>query len=76
MRSIAYNETVVIVTVQTDKTVNPHVCGRGRTKQDALVQIGNIQQQGTESGKKECRTKYGLKETHNPLFSLSVDLYM
>ena len=37
--------------------------------------MAQINKERTESGRKSKRTEYGLRETENVLFQLSVDLY-
>ena len=45
---------------------------RPRTKKQALREIKSIE---TAANKRNARTDCGLKESDNPLLSLSVDLY-
>lgn len=60
---------------QVVKTITPHRLGRRRSKERAKAQLNVISQQPTVTKKKECQTKYGLKDGHNPLFDLSIDIY-
>uniref|UniRef100_A0A1X7UZ35 Uncharacterized protein n=1 Tax=Amphimedon queenslandica TaxID=400682 RepID=A0A1X7UZ35_AMPQE len=56
-------------------TSDGSMCGDHRCKSKAEECIANIVSEQTEKGKKMLRTSYGLREMHNPLFELSVDLY-
>ena len=49
--------------------------GSLRDKRTSLQQIEEISSQEKATSKAQLRTKYGLKETPNSLFSLSVDFY-
>jgi hypothetical protein len=40
-----------------------------------MEQIEEIKRGTTEQWKKRLRTQYGIKEAHNPLLSLSVDIF-
>ena len=46
-----------------------------RHKAQALTHISIIHQQKNLTKRKEYQAKYGLREQHNPLLTLSVDLY-
>ena len=53
----------------------PSIIGQLRCKRDAEQCFKNIKDKATNKEKNEERKKYGLKEHHNPLFRLSVDLF-
>ena len=46
-----------------------------RDKETCLSQMEEIKSKPSENAKAKLRAEYGVKETNNPLFSLSVDLY-
>ena len=60
---------------QSDRIQSPPSVGTLRSKELALTQMHSISSQKSKSKKESKRTEYGLKETFNPLFDLSVDLY-
>ena len=53
----------------------PSVVGIKRTKELTLQQIAVISEGETESSRKLRRTEFGIRETHNVLFSLSTDFF-
>ena len=55
--------------------MNPDVAGHLRSLSEAQFIISEINKLSIEKQKAEMRTQYGLHEKHNPLLSLSVDLY-
>lgn len=59
----------------TDKDVNPTEIDELRSLSLFNKQIDDIKKNGTEQGKKELRTRYGIKEIPNPMLSLTVDVY-
>jgi len=61
--------------LQADQTVCPTMVSTPRTKTQALTQISIIQSQKTAQNRDRKKTKYGLKDSYNPVFRLPVDLY-
>lgn len=61
--------------VQVDKEVNPGAIGKLRDKELSLQQRGKIGLQTTVKSKKEMSSKYGLRDSFNPLDKLNLDLY-
>ena len=60
---------------QVDRNEIPTEIACLRTKELALLQMRNIRDLPSESGKQARRTEYGLKEDQNLLFTLSVDMF-
>ncbi len=58
-----------------DRDVNPTIIGPERTSLSSLQQIEAIKSQKTERAKAQLRTKYGIKETNNPMLMIPADLY-
>ena len=73
--SLHCSYTMFAVVYQVDKNIDPTATSTARDKETCLSQIGIIKYATTEAEKARLRAHYGLKETFNPLFSLSVDLY-
>lgn len=64
----------LIIFVQASSD-NPGTVGQARTKHLACTQMACISAQRNATKKAEKRTEYGMRETPNPLFDLSVDLF-
>ena len=58
-----------------DKEDNPAMVDNLRTKALSMMQMDEIRRQEKEKDKASLRVKYGIGESENALFSLSVDLY-
>ena len=56
-------------------TAGDTTVGQLRSKSDAVRQMRHISQLNSESERKRQRTEFGIKESPNPLFELSTDLY-
>lgn len=61
--------------LQVDRDLNPTEVGALRTLASSQQHIDDIKMQATEQEKKTLRTRYGIKETPNPILSLDVDVY-
>lgn len=61
---------------QVDRDVSPTEVAEPRSLALSLQQINTIHSAVTEKEKKLLRTQYGIKESPNPLFRLSTDLFM
>ena len=61
--------------VYKTSSTNPSVISELRCKVDTLKQIEEIKSLPSETAKKIKRTEYGIRETDNSLFDLSVDLH-
>ncbi len=60
---------------QANKRDDPSALCAERTKHLAVQQMQEIRCQPNESKKSAAKTKFGMKDDDNPMFSLSVDLF-
>lgn len=58
-----------------DKTVKPEMIGNLREKEHATFQMSAIHHESNKKKKQLKKTRYGLRDGHNPLFKLDLDLY-
>ena len=63
------------INIQVDREVAPTEIGEQRTVVSAREQIEEIKSKTTEHERAELRTRYGIKETSNPLLSIPADLF-
>lgn len=61
--------------MQVDRDVDPTIVGDRRSLGSTLVQMQEIQLEPLQKEKAKLRTKYGIKEDNNVMFSLSADLF-
>lgn len=61
--------------MQADKEVNPRTVSTPRTLVSSLQQMQEIQLKPLKCEKERLRTKYGVKESPNPMLSLPGDLF-
>ena len=58
-----------------DKDGDSAVIGTPRSKQQTLAQIGEIRSKRTEKERSILKTRYGIKDSPNPLLELPMDLH-
>ena len=61
--------------MQVDRDINPTQVSELRNLLSSLEQIEEIKSKQTEQERAQLRTKYGIKETYNPLLTIPADLY-
>ena len=67
--------TCLHISNQVDKTSTPESLGSSRSKKQSVRQMSHIANADSKLAKQELCTKYGLSDSHNPLFQLNVDLF-
>ena len=60
---------------RVDKDLRPDRVGRLRNKMLSAFHMSKITSETSASGKKMMSTKYGLKDSYNPLLNLELDLH-
>lgn len=58
-----------------DRDVNPTEIDHHRSLASSLQQMKEMEDKVTEQEKKHLRTKYGTRETPNPILQLGVNVY-
>lgn len=61
--------------IQCDKEVNPQTMAQLRSKELALQQMEGIAAETTTKEKKDKMKAFGIRDTSNCLYKLSVDLF-